>query len=159
MKIPKEISVFGVLAVLGGIVGYFYAKQEAARAVLENIKLKIKKIDGIKYDFRTLSFRVKLGLKNPTGYDFSSLDNLTVKRLRIYDQHRNLLANANINASNIVFPPNGEYVLPPTRLVVEMGLLGNLVLENTGNLSNLPDQLIYEVDVEIFGYEDTITIN
>ncbi len=162
MVATKKIAVFLSLIGVAGLIGYIYAKQETARKVLEEIKLKIKGIDKIRYDFTTLSFRVKLAIKNKTDYNFSILDGLTVQELRIYDTQRNLLANANINAKNIIFPPNGEYLLPPTRLIISVSNLGNFLLQNKNRWrepKNLAKLLIYEVDITALGYKQTITID
>lgn len=162
MVATKKIITFLGLVGVAGLLGFTYAQKEKAEKVLDEIKLKIRGIDKIRYDFTTLSFRVKLSLKNRTAYHFSSLDGLTVKKLRIYDTQHNLLADANINAENIIFPPNGEYLLPPTQLVINMGSLGNFLLQNKDSWNkpkNLAKLLIYEVDIMALGYEQTITID
>ncbi len=157
----SKIIVFGILAALGGVVGYFYSKQEVARKVLDEIKVKFKSIDKIKYDAEKmlLSFRLKIALKNTTGYDFGLLvGGFTIKKVRIYDQHYRLLADANVNAKDVVFPANGEYTLPPSRLEMGVKNAGTFLMNATGDITELYKQLIYEVDVKAFGINHTITI-
>lgn len=159
MKKINKILWFSSLTLIAGIGGWLYAKKKVAEDILDKIKLDIADVDKINFDFKSFSFRVFLSLKNNTIYDFGVLDGyLEVKEVRCYDKARgNLLARSKINAKNIIFPANGEYVLPPMLVSVGVVEAGVFLLENKKNLNKIDKQLGYEIDIRAFGYEYTIT--
>ncbi len=153
-----KIIAFGILAIVGGTVGYFIAKKEVAEKVLDKIAVKFRGIEHVRSDFQNISFQLKLALKNNTGYDFGVLvGGFTIKNVRIYDRAHRLLANADVNATNVVFPANGVYELPPAQLQIGIVNAGNF-LAKTKSFEEIAERFVYEIDVEAFGYEHTITV-
>lgn len=157
-KSTKKILILTGVSALFGLGAWIYIKQKTARKVLKKIGVKLRGIDSVKFDFSNFKFRLKMSLRNNTGYDFGLLvGGLTVKEIRVLEGRTGrILSRGVVNATHITFPAHELYDLPPIDVSVGVAEAGAFFLQNKNHLNKITDQLNYEIDIHAFGFDYTI---
>lgn len=155
----RNILVFGAIA-LATASFFSIRKYNAAKTVVENLKVKIFSISNVNFQLPDVSFDVVLEIINPTNIDFGATlsSKITISSLRAISSNGLLIGEANSNLYSIQLPANSSVNLPKINVKID----GENMLQNVldsfiyQNQSNVFQDLKFEIDLNVFGKKITL---
>lgn len=121
-----------------------------AKNIIDNLKVKVKKINNITQGFGKLTINLDIALVNQTNYNFEANfgDTATLKKLELYTNTGVLLATANKEVSNLNLQPYTETVIQNVNVDIDTS---NIVSTITQILALTPENIVVQAHVQVLG--------
>ncbi|WP_336065622.1 hypothetical protein [Mesoflavibacter sp. CH_XMU1404-2] len=121
-----------------------------AKNIIDNLKVKVKKINNITQGFGKLTINLDIALINQTNHNFEANfgDTATLKKLELYTNTGVLLATANKEVSNLNLQPYTETVIQNVNVDIDTS---NIVSTITQILSLTPENIVVQAHVQVLG--------
>ena len=120
------------------------------KSIIDNLKVKVKKINNITQGFGKLTINLDIALVNQTNYNFEANfgDTATLKKLELYTNTGVLLATANKEVSNLNLQPFTETVIQNVNVDIDTS---NIVSTITQILALTPEKIVVQAHVQVLG--------
>lgn len=121
-----------------------------AKNIIDNLKVKVKKINNITQGFGKLTINLDIALINQTNHNFEANfgDTATLKKLELYTNTGVLLATANKEVSNLNLQPFTETVIQNVNVDIDTS---NIVSTITQILALTPEKIVVQAHVQVLG--------
>lgn len=120
------------------------------KEVVDNLKIKVKKINNISTGFGNLAINLDIALLNQTNHNFEANfgDTVTLKKLDFYTDTGVLLATANKEVSNLNLQPFAETLIPNVTINVDTSNLASTIIQV---LQFTPEKIVVQAHVQVLG--------
>ena len=120
------------------------------KSIIDNLKVKVKKINNITQGFGKLTINLDIALVNQTNYNFEANfgDTATLKKLELYTNTGVLIATANKEVSNLNLQPFTETVIQNVNVDIDTS---NIVSTITQILALTPENIVVQAHVQVLG--------
>lgn len=120
------------------------------KSIIDNLKVKVKKINNITQGFGKLTINLDIALINQTNHNFEANfgDTATLKKLELYTNTGVLIATANKEVSNLNLQPYTETVIQNVNVDIDTS---NIVSTITQILSLTPENIVVQAHVQVLG--------
>lgn len=154
MSILRSIAVgVGISLVTGLILGK--NKLNQAKSVVNNLKIKLTKINSIEPIEKAVLINIDLRLENHSNVDFSADTGslISLKKVQFFNKQGVLLGEAEKHINNIILVPYGNQEITNIDLIIPTKNIGALIQQL---FSTNAGDLVPRINIEVFGEPYTI---